>query len=431
MKTISKTANDIFETIRSQVQAQQLSPGQTLPPVRQLASELGVNRNTVAAAYKRLVAAGVAETRGRLGTVVCETAGPGEQEGGIGHSRLTDLSSGNPNPLWLPDPALALAQRQSRLRLYGDAPVDPTFQGVAYRWLADDCPSPPEIDLAHGAVDAVERLLAAYLVSGDKVAVESPCFISSINTLRIAGLQAVGVPVDEQGMQAGGLDAALAKGVQAVLITPRAHNPTGASVSAERAAQIRAVLDRYPQVLVLVDDHFALLSDAKFPQVIPPSSRRWALIRSVSKALGPDLRLAAVGSDRETSLRLRLRLASGTTWVSHLLQDIAHTCLTSSQVGEQIERARADYTRRRDLLIDALSTHGIQALQPCDGLNVWVPIDQDVEPVILHLAQRGWVVRSGTGFTVQEPVRGIRITISMMDADHAARFAEDLSLCIH
>lgn len=430
MKTISKTANDIFETIRSQVQAQQLSPGQTLPPVRQLASELGVNRNTVAAAYKRLVAAGVAETRGRLGTVICETVGPGEQEGGIGHSRLTDLSSGNPNPMWLPDPALALAQRQPRLRLYGDAPVDPGFQDVAYLWLADDCPSPPEIDLAHGAVDAVERLLAAYLVSGDKVAVESPCFISSINTLRIAGLQAVGVPVDEQGMQADGLDAALAKGVQAVLITARAHNPTGSSLSAERAAQIRAVLERHPQVLVLVDDHFALLSEAQFHQVIPASSRRWALIRSVSKALGPDLRLAAIGSDRETSQRLRLRLASGTTWVSHLLQDIAHTCLTSPLVGAQIERARADYKHRRDLLIAALSAHGVRAGHPCDGLNVWVPLDEDVEPIILHLAQRGWVVRSGTGFTVQEPVRGIRITASTMDADQAARFAEDLSLCM-
>lgn len=431
MKIISKTANDIFETIRSQVQAQQLSPGQTLPPVRQLASELGVNRNTVAAAYKRLVAAGVAETRGRLGTVICETLGPGEQEGGIGHSRLTDLSSGNPNPMWLPDPALALAQRQRRLRLYGDAPVDPGFQNVAYRWLADDCPSPPEIDLAHGAVDAVERLLAAYLVPGDKVVVESPCFISSINRLRIAGLQAVGVPVDEQGMQADVLEAALAKGAQAVLITPRAHNPTGASVSAERAAEIRAVLERHPQVLVLVDDHFALLSNAEFHQIIPPASRRWALIRSVSKALGPDLRLAAIGSDRETSLRLRLRLASGTCWVSHLLQDIAHTCLTSSLVTEQIERARTDYTHRRKLLINALSSQGIQPRQPCDGLNVWVPINEDVEPIILHLAQRGWVVRSGTGFTVQEPVRGIRVTVSMMDADQALRFAEDLSLCIN
>lgn len=431
MKIISKTANEIFETIRSQVQAQQLSPGQTLPPVRQLASELGVNRNTVAAAYKRLVAAGVAETRGRLGTVICETLGPGEQEGGIGHSRLTDLSSGNPNPMWLPDPALALAQRQQRLRLYGDAPVDPGFQDVAYRWLADDCPSPPEIDLAHGAVDAVERLLAAYLVPGDKVVVESPCFISSINTLRIAGLQAVGVPVDEQGMQTDALEAALAKGAQAVLITPRAHNPTGASVTAERAAEIRAVLERHSQVLVLVDDHFALLSNAEFHQIIPPASRRWALIRSVSKALGPDLRLAAIGSDRETSLRLRLRLASGTCWVSHLLQDIAHTCLTSSLVTEQIERARTDYTHRRKLLINALSSQGIQPRQPCDGLNVWVPINEDVEPIILHLAQRGWVVRSGTGFTVQEPVRGIRVTVSMMDADQAVRFAEDLSLCIN
>ncbi|MCQ4288369.1 transcriptional regulator PtsJ [Pseudomonas stutzeri] len=429
MEIISKTAADIFETIRSQVQTHQLNPGQTLPPVRQLASELGVNRNTVAAAYRRLVTAGIAETRGRLGTVICETASPGEQEGRIGHTRLTDLSSGNPNPTWLPDPVLALSQRKSHLRLYGDAPVDPVFQDAAYRWLVDDCPSPPEIDLSHGAVDAVERLLATYLAAGDKVAVESPCFISSINTLRIAGLQAVGIPVDEQGMQAGALADALAKGVLAVLITPRAHNPTGSSVSAERAEELRVVLERYPHVFVLIDDHFALLSDSQFHQVIPSSTRRWALIRSVSKAFGPDLRLAAVGSDRETSQRLRLRLAPGTTWVSHLLQDIAHTCLTSPLFAEQIEHARADYKNRRDVLIDALSAQGIQAQRPCDGLNVWVPLREDVEPIILRLAQRGWVVRSGTGFTVQEPIRGIRITTSMLDADQAARFAEDLGSC--
>ena len=116
--------------------------------------------------------------------------------------------------------------------------------------------------------------------------------------------------------------------------------------------------------------------------------------------------------------------------MSHLLQDIAHTCLTSPLVGAQIERARADYKHRRDLLIAALSNHGVRAGHPCDGLNVWVPLDEDVEPIILHLAQRGWVVRSGTGFTVQEQVRGIRITASTMDADQAARFAEDLSLCM-
>ena len=430
MKITGKTASDVFEAIRGQVQTLQLSPGQALPPVRQLALELGVNRNTVAAAYKRLVAAGIAETRGRLGTVVCETVGPGEQEGGIAHSRLTDLSSGNPNPMWLPDPLHALAQRKSPLRLYGDAPVDPAFQGAAYQWLADDCPSRPEINLTHGAVDAVERLLAAHLVAGDKVAVESPCFISSINTLRIAGLQAVGIPVDEQGMQAAALEAALAKGVQAVLITPRAHNPTGSSVSYERAAEIRAVLERHPQVLALVDDHFALLADSPFNQVIPSSTRRWALVRSVSKAFGPDLRLAVVGSDLETSQRLRLRLASGTTWVSRLLQDIAYTCLTSALIREQIERARADYKHRRETLIGRLSSHGIQAQCPCDGLNVWVPLNQEVDPVILQLAQRGWVVRSGTGFTVQDPIRGIRVTISMLDAEQAAHFADDLSQCL-
>lgn len=430
MNITGKTASEIFETIRGQVHTQRLSAGETLPPVRELAAMLGVNRNTVAAAYKRLVVAGLAETKGRLGTVIRDKAGPGEQEGAFGNSHLTDLSSGNPNPAWLPDPAFALSQRKSHPRLYGAAPVDSDFESAAYGWVVGDCPAAPQINLSYGAVDAVERLLTAYLVAGDKVAVESPCFISSINTLRIVGLQAVGIPIDEQGMQAEALEDALSNGALAVLITPRAHNPTGCSLSASRAAALRGVLERYPHVLVLVDDHFALLSVSDFNQVIPKSAQRWALIRSVSKAFGPDLRLAVIASDPETSSRLRLRLASGTTWVSHLLQDIAHTCMSFPAILEQTNLARADYTLRRTVLIEALEEHGIHAMNPCDGFNVWVPLQQEVDPVVLRLAQRGWIVRSGAGFAVQVPIRGIRITASMLDAAQASRFAYDLSCCL-
>ncbi|MCD4621906.1 GntR family transcriptional regulator, partial [Proteus mirabilis] len=60
-----KTASEIFDSIRQHVTSGVLSTGETLPPVRELAAQLNVNRNTVAAAYKRLVTSGLAQSRGR------------------------------------------------------------------------------------------------------------------------------------------------------------------------------------------------------------------------------------------------------------------------------------------------------------------------------------------------------------------------------
>ena len=96
MKIQGKTAAQIVDCVRALVQSQQLLPGQALPPVRELAAELDINRNTVAAAYKRLAAAGIALTQGRLGTVIRDPYGAGEQEGALPDTPLTDLASGNP-----------------------------------------------------------------------------------------------------------------------------------------------------------------------------------------------------------------------------------------------------------------------------------------------------------------------------------------------
>ena len=60
----------VREGIRAQVESGRLAPGLRLPPVRELASSLGLAPNTVARAYKELEALGVVETRGRAGTFV-------------------------------------------------------------------------------------------------------------------------------------------------------------------------------------------------------------------------------------------------------------------------------------------------------------------------------------------------------------------------
>lgn len=423
VKMTGKTAAQLFDSIRALTQAGELLPGQALPTVRDLAATLGVNRNTVSLAYKRLVTAGIAVTQGRLGTAIRAQRDPGEQEGLLPGSPLADLGGGNPNLAWLPDAGAALARKPYRPCLYGEATLDPELEVLARQWLDGDCPQEHDITLTNGAVDAVERLLAAYLVAGDKVAVEDPCFVSSINTLRIAGLHAVGVAVDAEGMQAGALERALAQGAQAVIVTPRAHNPTGCSLSAARADQLRAVLAAYPHVLVIVDDHFSLLSVAGYQDVIPPAARRWALIRSVSKIFGPDLRLAFVASDGQTAQRLRLRLAPGTNWVSHLLQGVVSACLSSPDVLAQVGLAREDYARRRGILAAALAAQGMAVAGPADGLNLWLPLPGASQAAVLALARHGWLVRGGEAFGVQAPAQGLRITVSSMDDAGAQAFA--------
>jgi DNA-binding transcriptional MocR family regulator len=430
MKIIGKSAAEIFESVRAQVNTGVGKAGERLPAVRELAGELGVNRNTVAAAYRKLTFAGILETGGRRGTVVREQRmTPQNQEGFGSESKLVDLASGNPNPDWLPDLSDFLSSLEIKSRMYGAPTIDPELEMLGRRWFENDCPEPFELDLTSGAVDAIERLASTYLLFGDTVAVEDPCFLGSINALRFLGIPVAGVSVDSEGMLPLPLEKVLAAGAKAVLFTPRAHNPTGCSLSKNRSRELRKVLEKYPNVFVIIDDHSSLIVEADYHSVLSPKTVRWALIRSVAKIYGPDLRFAFVASDRRTSERLRCRLNSGTNWVSHLLQDIVRQCLESRNVNRLISEAKKDYAKRRRLLLMKLT--GIDSLvSPSDGLNIWIPLQRDSNQVALALASRGWLVRTGDAFAVEAPANAIRVTISGLDQGNATKFVSDLRDCL-
>lgn len=432
MDITGTTASEIFDSIRRAVHAGGLAAGRSLPPVRELAERLGVNRNTVAAAYGKLSAAGIAETLGRNGTVIRAQVRTGEQEGMPPDSPLVDLAGGSPDAAWLPDPLPALAGQGYRPPLYGAPVLDAGLESLARRWLTPDCTGDYRLTLTHGAVDAIERLFAAYLVPGDRVAVEDPCFLGSLNVLRCAGLQAGPVAMDAQGMLPRALEAVLEDGAQAVLCTPRAQNPTGCSLTERRARELRRVLARYPHVLVIEDDHFALLASTPYFSIVPREVTRWALLRSVSKSLGPDLRMAFVASDAGTADRLGMRMAPGAAWVSHLLQAAVRGLLASDTVMARIAEASDVYAQRREALIAALKGVGVAAVQPCDGFNVWVPLPRrdSSANVVNALARLGWCVRGGEGFAIVTDGAALRITASALFPDDAKKFAGQLCQCL-
>jgi DNA-binding transcriptional MocR family regulator len=423
-----RAAADIAASVRALIERGALRPGQALPPVRTLADTLGVNRNTAVAAYRQLTQAGVVVTRGRGGTHVADRSAV-PQEGFAADSVLRDVATGNPDPDLIPDPSRALAQVAGRPVLYGEPVIDPGLEQWAQSWMRSDlAPDEMRLTITSGAADAVERLLALALVRDDAVALEDPCFLTSIHTVRVGGYRVVPVPVDDEGMTVEGLRTALDQGVRAIVCTPRAQNPTGASLTEARAAELRAVLREHPYVLVIEDDHFSMLSRRPFHSLIGPDHRRWALVRSVSKFLGPDMCLAVTASDPDTAERLAMRLTPGTTWVSHLLQRLALALVTDPDVAAGIEAAGAHYAERNRAFAERLTALGIPA-EAGDGLNLWVALPVPARDVSEQLMRRGWLARPGDAFVLaDEPAaRRLRLTVHDLGDADAERLAADIA----
>ncbi len=248
----------------------------------------------------------------------------------------------------------------------------PELAEIASARLAEDGVDPTALTVTSGALDGIERLLAAHLRPGDRVAIEDPSWANLIDLVAALGLEPVPVAVDDEGPTPAATHAALATGARAFVVTTRAQNPSGAAVSARRATALRAVLAAYPQVLVIEDDHAAELSAVPLAS-LAGATRSWAFLRSVSKPYGPDLRVAVLAGDEATVARVAGRMRVGAGWVSTLLQRLVVALWRDPAVAAAVAAARDSYERRRTDLREALSRHGV-ASTGRTGINVWIPV---------------------------------------------------------
>jgi DNA-binding transcriptional MocR family regulator len=408
----ARTSRALAEALSGAVGEGLVSPDTLLPPIRFVATQLGVSASTVGSAWEMLSRAGVIRTDGRRGTRVVrhDAPGPTRYRRALrqANQAVLDLSSGLPDAALLPDLSAALRHlRPSSAQNYLDDPLVPALRDeLKARWpYATD-----QLTMVDGAMDAIDQVMSLLVRIGDTVIVEHPTFPPFLDLLDAMGARTLAVALDDEGMRPEELRRAIDSPAKVLLCQPRSHNPTGVSTSPRRARALAGVLSSWSGV-VIEDD-----SAGDISRVAPLSLGRWrpdatVHIRSFSKSHGPDLRLAALSAPPDLMNRLVDRRLLGQGWTSRLLQSLLLDLLTRPASVAQVTRARGHYGDRRARLVAELKKLGIDVIGG-DGINIWLRV-MDETAAMLLLASRGIAVAAGSPFeTKDDPAHHVRLTIA-------------------
>ena len=444
----------LSQFIKAAIHEGRLRAGDRLPPLRQLADDLGISVTTVAATFNHLSEQNLVRAEVGRGTFVtaAPAAAPAVVERNDGWPRtppvrppVLDLTSrpwrrralmnqgtklrsrypdalecstGRPDVKLLPLHILqkagiaALQQaKASDLQYAGPEVLDVLAAPLVSLLDQAGLNVSPE-DLLIGSSAQQWMMLALEVtvrVTGSDrpiVALEEPGYPTIMDAFERAGAKLVPVAVDRYGAVPESLDAAFRNGAMMALLTPRGHNPTGATWSADRRNALATVLADHPQVLTVEDDQFADGSPTRPGSLLNEDGigDRVIYVRSFSKLLAPDLRVAAVAARP----RLRALLAECKSfadgWTSRLLQRTLALALMDAELAGLLSHAAEQYARRRAEAARAINSileaHGGSTWCGPDGLNLWVylPPDADATEVAERSAAAGVRIASGEPF---------------------------------
>ena len=405
----------VEHALREAVRDGRLPPGTRLPPTRGLATDLGVSRGTVAEAYAQLAAEGYLRTaRGggtRVAAVEVQPAEDGTSAGAGPEPPIRfDLDpsvpavDGFPRAAWLAALGRAVREAPDAALGYGDPLGEPALRQALTAALGRrrGVRAAPGTLVITGGVRRGLPLVWALLAArgARRVGVEAPGWRRMAQTAERAGLEVVGIPVDEEGLDPAALAAATP---DAVALTPAHQFPTGAVLSARRRGALVAWARAHGAMLV--EDDF----DAEFRYDRSPIGSLQGLAPDVvvhagsaSKLLAPALRLGWLVLPPALAELLRVeRPDDAAAWVDPgappPLDQLAYAnMLERGDLDRHLRRQRRRYAARREALLTALA-HALPDL-PVTGasaglfLVVLLPAGTDPAAVAAHARAAGLVL---------------------------------------
>jgi GntR family transcriptional regulator/MocR family aminotransferase len=432
------------------ISAGRMIAGERLPASRELASQLGLSRNTVCHAYQILTDREVLRSHVGQGTFVAARSaaltlrpdeapalGPAARSfaweglvadrnhrivvptGFVRHAAGSfDFRGGAVDPALLPLAELRRAWSralESSLDVLS-RPLDPRglpalreeiALSLVARGIACELDDVLVTTGIHQSFDLVARAL---LDPGDTVAVEQPGYFGASMAFRASGARLVAVPVDAEGLRVDELARVLGvRRVKLVYTTPSAQSPTGAMLSEERRDALLELSDRY-QLPIFEDDY-----DSELRYDSPPlpalktrdPAGRVVYAGTFSKALFPGLRVGYLVAARPLLKRLSIFKSIADFSTDGVAQAAGLELQHSGALERHVRRVRRVYPKRRDAMLDALERHmpsGARWTRPQGGHAVWLTLPPDVDAAALQqeAVANGILYGRGDVFSIDE-----------------------------
>jgi DNA-binding transcriptional MocR family regulator len=412
----------IYEELRESILTGTLPELTRLPPERTLAEKLNVNRSTVVHAYRELVADGLIEQRVGSGSRVARSAGHPPRSADVPwwvtlppwrvgsfpqvlgelaatfHGDRISFVQGVP-PLE-PSPLEALAKSFARVAgdsayvlSYGDSEGHaPLREAIAARMRRRGCATQArEILVLTGSTQGISLVAQSLAEPGDEIIVEQPTYPGALQIFQIAGLRAIPVAVDDDGMRVDHVEAILrTRRPRFIYTMPSLHNPTGVTMNHDRRERLVTLAER-ARVPIVEDDPYGELVQNPAAPLVSLSSDYVVYLSTFSKTIAPSLRLGWISAPRTIFERLLLRKQSYDMATSLYVQ--AGVCdYLATAYDEHLEKLRIELTERRAIAREAVAQHlpkTMRLTKGGGGFYLWLTAPREMRArALLDTAER-------------------------------------------
>lgn len=354
----------VADTIRTAIDSKALQVGAKLPPVRELAYQLGITPGTVARAYTILTDEGLLQAAVGRGTFVAPPKTPVSDD--VWSRQLHLLEAKDPGHVSLFSPRLADMGQVALIRdcmiraaqadpwIYLNYPTRDAYQPVRQAvvdWLSDlplGALSHDDVVLTHGGQSGLCVVFQAVL-SGPKpvVLVEDLSYAGFRRAGDLMRADVVGIRMDEWGISAEALEHVLRQHpAQAICVSPEVQNPTGGHMPLERRKQIVEIARRH-DVQIIEDDCYRI-GEARAPSFRALAPERGWHVSSISKILTPALRVGFALAPQERGADLRRAAEYGYFGLAQPLAEVLRLLLKDPRtrdIAADVKRRMGDYVR--------------------------------------------------------------------------------------
>mgnify|MGYP003537584284 FL=1 len=299
-----------------------------------------------------------------------------------------------------------------------------------------------------GSQQALDLLGKTLISPGDKVIVEGPTFLATIQCFRLYGAELISAPIDGNGVKTDELEKLIAEHQpKFVYLIPTFGNPSGAMLSLERRKAVLEMAVKH-NTLIVEDDPYGDLyfGDAPPPSLlnlsatVPGSRELLVHCGSLSKVLSPGLRVGWMIGPAELLAKATMCKQFSDAHTSTFAQATAAQYLKAGRMPATLANVRKVYAERAQAMGDALRKElgdAIEFVQPQGGLFVWARLTgaggkvQDGNVLAKRAIEKGVAFVPGTPFFCANPDHAtFRLSFATADADKiregVARLAQAL-----